>query len=733
MLHKIRMRLKLYADDLIKILDKSSIGALAGSMIAALICIFYLGGTMRTGLPHFLDLLILLLAALVFIAIVFTFSYYLYRGLISINKYIVVAIIGSCVLTFILPGEKFTRFFIFLELVSGVLIGIGLNKKSTRIVSVITILLAVVINISLLVLLLSKGADRTTPVSKEYQEQKIEDRAGISNPSQKGIYKVKRLFYGSGTDKRRSEYSKDIALKTDPVDGEPYMSVSKGLKYHLRKAYWGFDTKALPLNARVWYPEGEGTFPLVIFVHGNHLMTDYSEGGYEYLGELLASRGFIVASIDENFLNASWLDDYWFDEMNARAWLILKHLEYWQKWNNTAGNPFSGKVDMNNICLAGHSRGADAVAIASVLNKFNRYPFDGNIRLNFNFSIRSIIQIAPAGKGTGGAEIPPYIKDVNYLLLHGSHDQDIYYCAGIKTYNRLKFEPSQHYLKSFLYIYKANHGQFNTQWGTRDRDFPDHFSMNLKSLLNGDDQRRIAQIYISAFVEATLKGNKEYIPLLKDYRNGFSILPSDYYISQYEDNTFKYIADFEEDQDISTATLAGCTIQASGLKSWMEKVLPLRNGEALGQENTGVFLEWEPAKAKEPAPYYAINISDTASHRLSPDTTGKLFFFIANNNDEINQVNFSVQIKTRSCIVTKSLNDFYVMTPVLKTELAKWNYFSELKKNTPVERVFQLVQLPFSVFKEADARFDPKQIQQIRFVFDKEPKGAIILDRIGVN
>lgn len=733
MLHKIKLRLKLYADNFIKILDKSSIGGLVGSMIAVLIYIFYLGSNVRTGLPRFLDLLIVLLASPVFIAIVFACSYYLYRGLIKINKYIIIAIIGSCVLTFILPDEKFTRFFIFLELVSGILVGIGLNKKSTRKVTIATILLAVIINVSLFALLLNKGTDRTIPVSKEYQEQKIEDQAELSDPSQKGPYKVKRLLYGSGTDKRRSEYSKDVALKTDPVDGSPYMSVSKRLKYYLRKAYWGFDITELPLNARVWYPDGEGTFPLVIFVHGNHLMTDYSDPGYEYLGELLASRGFIVASIDENFLNGSWLDDYWFDEMNARAWLILKHLEYWQKWNHIAGSPFSGKVDMNNICLAGHSRGADAVAIAAVLNKKSRYPFDGNISFNFNFSIKSIIQIAPVGKGTGGAEIPPYMKDVNYLLLHGSHDQDIYYCAGIKTYNRLKFEPSQHYLKSFLYIYRANHGQFNTQWGIRDRDFPEYFSMNLSTLLNGDDQRRIAKIYISAFLEATLKGSKEYIPLLKDYRNGFSILPSDYYINQYEDNSFKYLADFEEDQDVSTATLAGCAVEASGLKSWMEKVLPLRNGEEAGQENTSVFLGWESTNTKDPAPYYAINISDSALHSLSPDTTGKLFFFIANNSDEINQVNFSIQIKTQSCIVTKSFNDFYVMAPVLKTELAKWNYFSEVKKNMPVEKVFQFVQLPFSVFKKADPRFDPKQILQIRFIFDKQPAGEIIVDRIGMN
>ena len=52
---------------------------------------------------------------------------------------------------------------------------------------------------------------------------------------------------------------------------------------------------ALPLNARVWHPAGDGPFPLVLVVHGNHRMEDFSDPGYAYLGETLASRGFIVA------------------------------------------------------------------------------------------------------------------------------------------------------------------------------------------------------------------------------------------------------------------------------------------------------------------------------------------------------------------------------------------------------------------------------------------------------
>ena len=53
----------------------------------------------------------------------------------------------------------------------------------------------------------------------------------------------------------------------------------------------------------------EGLFPLVLIVHGNHLMNDYSDPGYEYLGKLLASKGYIFVSVDENFLNAAPYED----------------------------------------------------------------------------------------------------------------------------------------------------------------------------------------------------------------------------------------------------------------------------------------------------------------------------------------------------------------------------------------------------------------------------------------
>ena len=75
------------------------------------------------------------------------------------------------------------------------------------------------------------------------------------------------------------------------------LSDMKGLRASAREWFWGFDAARLPLNGRVWYPAGDGPYPLVLVVHGNHAMEDFSDPGYGYLCEHLASRGFIAVSL----------------------------------------------------------------------------------------------------------------------------------------------------------------------------------------------------------------------------------------------------------------------------------------------------------------------------------------------------------------------------------------------------------------------------------------------------
>lgn len=274
----------------------------------------------------------------------------------------------------------------------------------------------------------------------------------LPDPSLPGEYPIRMLTYGSGSD-RRLEYGVQAALLTAPVDGSQLLDGWSAI----RRAWWGFGAGSMPLNARVWIPDGEGPFPLVLIVHGNHPMEDFSENGYDYLAELLASRGFIVASIDENFLNLSLAADFGMfapleDENDARAWLILEHLRLWREWSVTPGNPFYGRVNLDGIGLIGHSRGGEAVAIAAAFNRLPCHPENAAIRFDYHFNIRAVAALAPVDGHFLPGERPLPLSDVNYLVLHGAHDMDVVSFGGLRQYNRLQFLDGKPWFKASLYI-----------------------------------------------------------------------------------------------------------------------------------------------------------------------------------------------------------------------------------------------------------------------------------------
>ncbi|NJD19114.1 MAG: MFS transporter, partial [Gemmatimonadetes bacterium] len=312
------------------------------------------------------------------------------------------------------------------------------------------------------------------------------------DPGRPGPFGVLTLYYGSGTDKNRPEYRDSVAIKTEPVDASKLVSLGESAKS--RNKYWGFTPEKMPLNARVWYPDGPGPFPLVLVVHGNHDMKDFSDPGYDYLGRLLASRGYILASVDENFINGGIRG-----ENDARGWFLLKHVQLFGRFNEEEGNPFRGKVDMGNIVLMGHSRGGEAVANAAAFNRLKYYPDDATLKFDFGFAIKGIVSIAPVD----GQYLPTgrkvEVRDVSYLTFHGSHDGDVTSFHGLRIYDRLQFTDGAFHFKSAVYMYRANHGQWNTVWQNHDNGPRSARSLDLRGLVPQEDQRRFAEIYISAF------------------------------------------------------------------------------------------------------------------------------------------------------------------------------------------------------------------------------------------
>jgi len=78
----------------------------------------------------------------------------------------------------------------------------------------------------------------------------------------RGAPPVRTFTYGAGDD-RRPEYGERAVVQTGRVD---LSGVVPGGWTEARTASWGFDPTRLPLNARVWIPDGASGAPLVLLV-----------------------------------------------------------------------------------------------------------------------------------------------------------------------------------------------------------------------------------------------------------------------------------------------------------------------------------------------------------------------------------------------------------------------------------------------------------------------------------
>jgi hypothetical protein len=300
---------------------------------------------------------------------------------------------------------------------------------------------------------------------------------------------------------------------------------------------WPFTNTNVPLNGHIRIPRGAGPFPLVIFAHGNHNPTENSTPGYIYLCELLASHGIIAATIDVNFLNG-----FNQGENDARAIVHLEHLKQFRAWNGTPGHPLGGKVDLNHMMIVGHSRGGEGVGHASYFNRLSSIqpvaghptvPLDGSVGLGpYHFRLAVVAAIAPTDRQYVPVTGPTVVPD-NYFLIHGSRDGDVSSFEGYNTYGRAHaLDPanptvSDGKLKALLWVFGANHNQFNSSWPSETGP---GFAMPRA------EQEQIARVHLGALAAAFLKGRHEYLKILRDHAAASAWEPVGVtFVSQYQD------------------------------------------------------------------------------------------------------------------------------------------------------------------------------------------------------
>lgn len=586
----------------------------------------------------------------------------------------------------------------------------------------------------------------------------------LTNPAEPGPYEVAYLTYGSGKDKQRPEFAEGVTIVTDSVDGSRLLDNWEGFSGKLRTRYWGVDEKSLPINGRVWYPKGDGPFPLALIVHGNHGMHDYSDPGYEYLGRLLASHGIIMTSVDENFINSGWTDlftDGLDEENDTRGWLLLEHLKNWKNWNEAPDGVFSKKIDMENLAVMGHSRGGEAAAIAGFFNKLPFYPDDAKQIFDFNFNIKAVVSIAPVdGQYKPGKTGTP-LNNVNYLVLHGANDGDVQSFAGLRQYERTEFTDSAYYFKSAVYIYGANHGQFNTTWGNRDSGFPYGSLLNVDALMPMEDQLTVGKTYISAFLQATLQGKKEYEGLFKDYRVGNDWLAETIYLNQYQSSDWNMLVDFEEDLDLTT-TSSGGTITTENLTVWREQLVGMKYGN---KATRAAYIGWDSLAFEADTASFLIELKESIDASATPTLTFELSeskegsYPDKKRDEELKEkekedeeaeeedkeseekedeeekapdpLDFSIQLEDAAGEqVTVKLSDYSYLQRQITVDVLK---NTELQSTKSSEAVYNTFFIKLRTLNNLNPTFDLGNIHKVKFIFDQNPKGVIILDKLAVH
>ncbi|RMH22612.1 MAG: hypothetical protein D6701_01220 [Gemmatimonadetes bacterium] len=597
------------------------------------------------------------------------------------------------------------------------------------------------------------------------------------SPSAPGPFEVATLTYGSGGDRHRPEYAEGVAFTTDSVDASKLVSL--GDRARERNRYWGFTPKGFPLNARVWYPRGEGPFPLVLVVHGNHDPRDFSDPGYDYLGTLLASRGYIVASVDMNFVNGAIRG-----ENDGRGWLLLKHLEAWRGFTADPANPFHDRVDWHRLALIGHSRGGEAVGHAAAFNRLTHYPDDASLRFDFGFDLRTIIAIAPVdGQYLPTDRFVP-LENINYMVFHGSHDGDVTSFHGLRLYNRLRFTDGAPWIKTAIYVYRANHGQWNTVWNNHDNGPRSGRILDLRGLLDPEDQRDFARVYVSAFLDTTLKGEDRFKPMFRDHRVAGGWLPETMYVVRFRHGSFRPLATFEEDIDVTSGTAAGVRLQGDSLSVWREREMVLRSRNrpttSSSQANQAVWLGWNNRVRgrDEPGPSarFRVILPDTLARAWRLDASTSLVLDLTATDDEPGPrraagdsaagpeqgderagrgatggdrdvrggvegadgegdrepVDLSVElVDARGRSAAVPLSRYGPIRRPLETWVLRRRDIERQRFAQHSELLLQTYDLPLEDFVAVRPDLDLRALREVRLVFDRTEAGTVVVDDLG--
>ena len=267
-------------------------------------------------------------------------------------------------------------------------------------------------------------------------------------------------------------------------------------------------------------------------------------------------------------------------QIKNRAAVVLGAIKYFQDLKYDFGRSgiqtLGGHIDFSSVGLMGHSRGGEAMLLVSQLLAIAKTGIS-------NVKVRGILAIAPTNSCLSCLEITDFCPTENdykikmppapapaFMTILPAADLDIKCSDGARFYDQASADP----FKCQLYVHKANHTNFNTEWVNDDILIEDDKLKLIRSesIMLRDDQEEILKAYGCAFFRTVLHPTSLH---MRKFLEGLEIPPSvkcykDVHISFERADSSKTVDDFEG-HGIRKNSLGKTNSWAGGLTPTLEK------------------------------------------------------------------------------------------------------------------------------------------------------------------
>jgi hypothetical protein len=296
-------------------------------------------------------------------------------------------------------------------------------------------------------------------------------------------------------------------------------------------------------------------------------------------------------------------------------------------------------------------------------------------------------------------------------------------------------------------------------------------------LITPEEQRQFSKVTIGGFMEATLHGKSEYLPMFRDHRDIGAWLPKTMYITRFQESGFKPLATFDEDVDVTTGSVPGVTISAESLSTWKENSLNLR-GSATDLMNTNaVTLGWnnhirgdDTTKLGKPASYM-VSLSDSLVSALNVTRESALYLSLAPTDakpgprapardttkkadstkkdakaktpakkpdakaaKDTTPVDLSIEVADASGHTARiPLTKYGKPRRPLEIHILRRADEERQRYPTTYEMVLQTYVMPLADFVQVTPALDVTHLRSVRLVFDRLVAGTVVVDDIGIS